>query len=173
MGACLSCSTSSKFNNIRVVHINGYVEDFEQPISVGQVIGYPAKHFVCTSIQLLSSSSKPLVRDTLLQPGQLYFMLPYSILESDVSPVDLALLAKRLTTIAKTRDKSFKASSSPCRVGVNKMMMMNGERSPCRVQPWKPILESIKERSFNMRSESDLQDLELRVTTEERKKASY
>ncbi|KAG5034859.1 hypothetical protein JHK87_009769 [Glycine soja] len=40
--------------------------------------------------------------DTHLQLGQVYFMLPYSVLHADVSPVDLAGLAERLTAIAKS-----------------------------------------------------------------------
>ncbi|CAL0307001.1 unnamed protein product [Lupinus luteus] len=166
MWACLSstCTSSpSTFNNIRVVHLNGCVEYFDEPISASQVIGNPPKHFICTSIQLLSSSSKPLVGDTQLQPGIVYFMLPYTILQSDVSPLDLACLAKRLTTIAKTRDKTLKT-------GMN-MRMNDGERRPLRLQQWKPLLDTIRERSFNMRSESDLQEFEL-ITRKERKKVS-
>ncbi|TKY54538.1 hypothetical protein E2542_SST18948 [Spatholobus suberectus] len=169
MGACFSCDSSSPFKNVRVVHINGYVEDFEQPISARQVIGYPPKHFVCTSTQLLSSfSSKSLNGDTHLQPGQVYFMLPYSVLQPDVSPVDLAGLSKRLTAIAKTSPLSSQTqtvwispSRSPCRVGVAGqygVSMMNGGRSPCRVQTWKPILDTITEKPFHRRSESDLQE---------------
>ncbi|CAI8611112.1 unnamed protein product [Vicia faba] len=171
MGACYSCNTSSILKNIiRVVHLNGFVEDFDQPISASQVIGNPPKHFVCTSIQLLSSSYKPLKGDnSQLQPGQLYFMLPYSVLQADVSPVDLACLAKRLTAKGKAKNKpsdynkSSKAviplpSRSPCRVGVEEKVMINGGRGPCRMQSWKPILESIAEKSLNRRSESDLQE---------------
>ena len=183
MGACFSIRSSSTFNNVRVVHLNGYVEDFEQPISASQVIGNPPKHFVCTSIQLLSScSSKSLNGDTQLRPGQVYFMLPYSILQDEVSPVDLASLAKRLTAIAKTRpceynngNKSIKASPlssqtfwsspsrSPGRVGVQEQigMMMNGRLGTCSVQPWKPMLDTIREKSFTRRSESDLQENDL------------
>ncbi|XP_061361670.1 uncharacterized protein LOC133305458 [Gastrolobium bilobum] len=175
MGVCFSCNSSSTFKNIRVVHLNGYVEDFDQPISARQVIGNPPKHFVCTSIQLLCSSSQQLNGDTQLQPGQVYFVLPYSVLQPDVSPVDLASLAKKLTAIAKTKPcESLKATSSmssqnvwsspsmsPGRFGVTEqydMSMMNRGRSPCRVQPWKPILDSISEKSLTRRSESDLQD---------------
>ncbi|XP_058728923.1 uncharacterized protein LOC131601172 [Vicia villosa] len=156
MGACYSCNTSSIFKNmIRVVHLNGFIEDFDQPISASQVIGNLPKHFVCTSIQLLSSSYKPLKRDN----SQLYFMLPYSVLQADVSPLDLACLAKRLTSKGKAKNKPCDysksptaiplASRSPCRVGVEEKVMMNGRRSPCRVQSWKPILESIAEKSLN------------------------
>ncbi|KAJ1378222.1 hypothetical protein SESBI_48089 [Sesbania bispinosa] len=177
MGGCFSCRSSSKTsksNNVRLVHLSGYVEDFEQPISVSQVTsGNPPSHFVCTSIQLLSSCSKPLNGDTQLQPGNVYFILPYSILQADVSPVDLASLAKRLTTIAKTSrcedKKALKASpflsqqgvwsspsSSPGRV--EQIGMTYGGRSTCRMRPWKPILDTIREKSFNRRSESDLQE---------------
>ncbi|KAG5006156.1 hypothetical protein GLYMA_09G058700v4 [Glycine max] len=179
MGGCFSSKPSFTINNVRLVHLSGYVEDFENPISVSQVTGTPPKHFVCTSVQLLSSCSKPLNGDTQLQPGNVYFMLPYSILQADVSPVDLASLAKRLTAIAKTRsrklegkkssslkDGSFSSnvwsspSRSPGRLGgvVEQIGMPYGGPSPCRVRPWKPILDTIREKSFNRRSESDLQE---------------
>ncbi|KAK7388132.1 hypothetical protein VNO78_22938 [Psophocarpus tetragonolobus] len=170
MGACFSCNSSSTLKNIRVVHLNGYVEDFEQPISVRQVIGYPPKHFVCTSTQLLSPCSKSMNGDTHLQPGQVYFLLPYSVLQADVSPVDLAGLAKRLTAIAKTdpllssqtQTVWSSPSRSPARLGVAEqygfgMMNIRG-RSPSRVQPWKPILDTIKEKPFHRTSESDWQE---------------
>ncbi|MED6185777.1 hypothetical protein PIB30_060388 [Stylosanthes scabra] len=188
MGGCFSSRSCSKLSSVRLVHLSGYVEDFEEPISVSQVTGNPPKHFVCTSIQLLSSSSKPLKADTQLQPGHVYFILPYSILQSEASPVDLATLAKRLNSIAKTRceeknknkkkntlngktstsvfsggDGEFSgvwSMSSPCRsparIGVAEqvaMAMAYGGRSPCR---WKPILDTIREKSFNRRSESDI-----------------
>ncbi|KAK4265531.1 hypothetical protein QN277_026573 [Acacia crassicarpa] len=171
MGGCFSCRLSSTFNTVRVVHLNGFVEHFEGPISVSQVTGgsgNPSKHFVCTPLQLLSPSSKPLKKDTLLQPGQVYFMLPFSILQSDASsPVDMASLAKRLTKKAEIRPCSDKSSSigwsspsgSPGRVGVADQIGVSygGGRSPCRLKPWKPILDTIREKSFNRR-ESDLQE---------------
>ncbi|CAK8564099.1 unnamed protein product [Lathyrus sativus] len=176
MGVCYSCNASSILKNmIRVVHLDGFVEDFHQPISAYQVIGNQPKHFVCTSIQLLSSSYKPLKQDnSQLKPGQLYFMLPYSVLQADVSPVDLACLAKRLSAKAKAKNKPCNynksptvillPSTSPCRVGMEEKVMMNGgRRSPCRMQSWKPILESIAEKSLNRRSESDLQDISINV----------
>ncbi|OIV97413.1 hypothetical protein TanjilG_16174 [Lupinus angustifolius] len=184
MGGCFSSRSYSTSNNIRLVHLSGYVEDFDQPISVNQVIGNSSKYFICTSIQLLSSSSsslcsssQPLKGDTQLQLGNVYFMLPFSILQVDVSPMDLASLAKRLTTIAKTRcgsKKILKDSSSllrqsecrnsPCRsegrLGVvdKESGVTYGARNSLRMQPWKPLLDTIRERSFNRRSESDLHE---------------
>ncbi|RYR62665.1 hypothetical protein Ahy_A04g020375 isoform A [Arachis hypogaea] len=45
---------------------------------------------------------------------------------------------------------------SPARIGVAEQValaMAYGGRSPCR---WKPILDTIREKSFNRRSESEL-----------------
>jgi hypothetical protein len=182
MGGCFSSRSSCTSKKIRLVHLSGYVEDFEQPISVNQVINSrnPPTHFVCTSLQLLSSSSKPLKGDTQLQPGNVYFMLPYSILQADVSPVDLASLAKRLTAKAKTsrfdEKKSLKGSSplsnqdalssiwsspsmSPGRVAVAEQYGMTyGGRSTCRGRLWRPLLDTIREKSFNRSNESDLKE---------------
>lgn len=175
MGGCFSCgsSSSSSFKNVRVVHLNGHVENYEETITVRQVITgmsntntdtnttNPPKHFVCTALHLLSpSSSKPFMNeDTFLQPGLVYFMLPYSILQADVSPVDLASLAKRLSALAKAKTK-------PCTVDNKSSLgerreqfsVAYGGKRPCRVRPWKPILDTIREKSFNRRSESDLQE---------------
>ncbi|CAL0320317.1 unnamed protein product [Lupinus luteus] len=176
MGGCFSARSYSTSNNIRLVHLCGYVEDFDEPISVNQVTGNSPKYFVCTSLQLLSSS-QPLKRDTQLQLGNVYFMLPYSILQVDVSPMDLASLAKRLTTIAKTRCGSKKflkdgssllrqneCSNIACRsegregVVAKESGVTYGARNSLRMQPWKPLLDTIRERSFNRRSESDLHE---------------
>ncbi|PNY12156.1 hypothetical protein L195_g008780 [Trifolium pratense] len=185
MGGCFSSRSSSTSKKIRLVHLSGYVEDFEQPISVNQVITSrnPPTHFVCTSLQLLSSCSKPLKGDAQLQPGNVYFMLPYSILQADVSPVDLASLAKRLTAKAKTSrlddKKSLKAtrvdlinnqglsnvwsspSRSPGRVAVAEQFAMTygGRSSTSRARLWRPLLDTIREKSFNRSSESDLREI--------------
>ena len=188
MGGCLSWESSSPFKNVRVVHLNGYVEDFEQPITVSQVNGTPSKHFVCTSAQLLlSSSSNPLKADSELQPGHIYFMLPYSILQPDVSPLDLASLSKKLTSLAKTSrcgtQKTLKTSSfsgrqhgfmrpiwgsspntSPARLIAATEQREDvgyGGGSPYRVRTWKPLLDTIGERSFNRGSESDLRERDI------------
>ncbi|XP_004487978.1 uncharacterized protein [Cicer arietinum] len=180
MGGCFSSRPSCTSKTIRLVHLSGYVEDFEQPITVNQVTcGNPPTHFVCTSLQLLSSSSKPLKGDTQLQPGIVYFMLPYSILQADVSPVDLASLAKRLTAKAKTRrfedkKKTMKGSPllnknelrsvwssplmSPSRVGAAEGIGMAYGGSTCRGRLWRPLLDTIREKSFNRSNESDLQE---------------
>ncbi|KAL7193932.1 hypothetical protein ACSBR2_025552 [Camellia fascicularis] len=82
--------------------MNGHVEDFEKSVTVGEVTCKPPRHFVCTPAQLVSGELKPLKQETQLELGNVYFMLPYSTIQSGVSPVDLASIAKKLTRIAKT-----------------------------------------------------------------------
>ncbi|KAJ6354983.1 hypothetical protein OIU77_005560 [Salix suchowensis] len=158
MGGCFSCKSSTKFNNIRVVHFNGYVQEFENPVSVRQVTAgqLPSKNLVFTAAQLLSTESKPLKADVQLETGQLYFMLPYSILQPDVSPVDFLALVKKLSSKAESSRRGQARSSGTS--------SLSGQRNPiCRAQarkPWKPVLDTIREKSFNRRSESELQDMD-------------
>lgn len=180
MGSCFSCSSSSESSStIRVVHLNGYVEDFEFPVTVRQVTGKPAKHFVCTPAQLLSTGSKPLNPNTQLEQGRVYLLLPFSVLKPDVSPLDLVSVARKLTAIAKTNRSYFNLNQRSFLSGQNgsSSIWASPARSPNRFSPqaspvkletceeqksyqdrsWKPILDTIRERSFNRRSESDLQ----------------
>ncbi|KAJ6363131.1 hypothetical protein OIU78_003334 [Salix suchowensis] len=131
MGCCLSCKSSTEFTNIRVVHLNGYVQEFQNPVSVSQVITgqSPSKNLVFTAAQLLSTESKPLNPDAQLETGQLYFLLPYSILQPDVSPVDFLCFSEEALFNSKVRS-------------------------------WKPVLDTIREQSFNRRSESDLREMD-------------
>lgn len=188
MGGCLSCRSKSSFNNIRVVHMSGYVVEFEPPITAGQITGMPTKHFLCTAGQLLSGA-KPMKLDATLEPGHLYFLLPYSILRPDVSPVDMTNLVKKLSAkgnqqcdsksqttnfsdrfypsspICGSPARSFPSSPlwnspgrSPSRVFDSEMGdMAYGARRSCGARSWKPILDPIREKSFNRR-ESDLQE---------------
>lgn len=188
MGSCLSSSTKPRTapNNVRIVHFDGLVEDYDHPVFVDQLItSKPPKHFICTPAQLLSPFSKPLALSAELEPGRLYFLLPFSTLQPDVSPVNLANLVKKLTEKASAPrpEPKIPGTTSPgaspmrsqarsvgssvlmgspsrsptlfCQLEVSSM----GYRSPRPVRAWRPLLDTIRERSFNRRSESDLQEL--------------
>ncbi|CAL5376704.1 unnamed protein product [Camellia sinensis] len=170
MGSCFSSRPSSSsttlLKTIRVVHMNGHVEDFEHSVTVGEVTGKPPRHFVCTRTQLVSGEPKPLKQETQLELGNVYFMLPYSTIQSGVSPVDLASIAKKLTRVAKTSQPQL-ANKSPLRnflssgsspVWSSPATSPNRFSGSVKAQSWKPFLDTIRERSFNRRSESDLQE---------------
>ncbi|KDP27451.1 hypothetical protein JCGZ_19812 [Jatropha curcas] len=158
MGCCFSTKSSSKPNNnrIRVVHLNGYVEDFEYPISASEVTGKASKQFLCTPTQLLSTGSNPLNPNTQLHPGQIYFLLPYSTLKSDCSPMDFAALVKKLSSIAKA-SHSNKCSTSRSILNCHATCSNRFEEAKRTAnKPWKPILDTIREKSFNQKSESEV-----------------
>ncbi|KAH9805761.1 hypothetical protein KPL71_002523 [Citrus sinensis] len=110
MGCCVSLRSSSSsaaaatnIKNVRVVHLNGCVEEFDYPVSVSQVTGRPPKHFIFTASQLLSAGLQPLKPDTLLERGNVYFLLPSTSFDyADVSPLTLAATVKKLTEKAKS-----------------------------------------------------------------------
>lgn len=142
MGCFFSCSSSQTFDGVRVIHINGYVEDFAAPVTVGQVTGKPPRQVLCSSNHLLSPGSRPLRPDDPLEPGQLYFLLPHSVFQSDSSPMDLASLVTRLTAVA-LRGGPVPAGAAPAVGGTES----DGPwRS--RARTWKPELDPIEERSL-------------------------
>lgn len=168
MGCACSSDSSSANNNksIRLVHLNGHIEEFNYPVTVCEVTTISPNHFVCTPAQLLSDYSKPLMPNTPLKPGQVYFLLPFSVL-STVSPEDFIPVVKKLVNIA--RGKRFKteskSKSSSCRSPVSSHSEEQGiiglagpMQKSTKSRIWKPILATIRERSFNRRSESDLQE---------------
>ena len=140
------------------------------------------KQVVAPERRLISLGAKPMRPDTLLEPGRIYFLLPYSALQADMSPLDYAAVAKKLTALAKTGRSDPNKSpgrSSPVwsRQGGSSPVWSSPSRSPSRfadaemgsaggsfgaqrsvrARSWKPILDPIREKSFHRRSESELQ----------------
>ncbi|KAL4571198.1 hypothetical protein LXL04_017951 [Taraxacum kok-saghyz] len=169
MGCFISCKRSKKEINlqktIRVVHMDGLLEEYEDPATVEQVITNFPKHFLCTPIQILQDGLVPLKLNHQLENGQIYFMLPNSTLNFNASPMDLTSLTRKLTSIAKTSrcvvaTKSIPSSpsaspswasesNSPNRFldrryggsGTQEEMLLLSPKSP----QWKPILDPITE----------------------------
>lgn len=174
MGGCFSSKISKMevtLKTIRVVHMDGLLEDYEEPATVDQVINNFPKHFVCTPIQILQNGLIPLKPDYQLKTGQIYFLLPNYTLKFDASPMDLTSLTRKLTNIAKTGRCLVKSvptspSASPlwdpkvkspnrfleCRMcGVGGVENMG---NTVKLPQWKPNLATIREKSFNRRNES-------------------
>lgn len=178
MGCNFSSGSPSVCNNksIRLVHLNGHIEEFDYPVTVCEVTTISPKHFVCTPAQLLSNISKPLMPNTPLKPGQIYFLLPFSVFQSAVSPEDFKPVVKKLVNIARSKrfKTESKSKSSPSRSPVSRHCQLPAEKNVTEEQgivglaglmqkstksrSWKPILATIRERSFNRRSESELQE---------------
>uniref|UniRef100_A0A0E0E5Z2 DUF4228 domain-containing protein n=1 Tax=Oryza meridionalis TaxID=40149 RepID=A0A0E0E5Z2_9ORYZ len=120
MGCAFSSAGALRpFEGVRVIHINGYVEDFDAPVTVGQVTGKSSsaaagegqgRYVLCSSAHLLQPGRGPFRADDPLEAGTVYFLLPQSIFQSESSAVDLACLMNRLTSLAR---KGAAAASSP------------------------------------------------------------
>ncbi|PIN16795.1 hypothetical protein CDL12_10552 [Handroanthus impetiginosus] len=178
MGCSFSCkrlsSSSKPSKNIKIIHLDGYIQEFDYPLTVAEVTGKPAKHVLFTQAQQLSAGSSPLKLDARLELGRIYFSLPFSLFESNVSPVDLAPVARKLASMAQKASRSKSKSGqqnlssgascsspvwrSPARSSTtdNSLAPYESQKSS-KLSTWKPILATIRERSFHQRSESDLQ----------------
>ncbi|KAJ3696264.1 hypothetical protein LUZ60_001641 [Juncus effusus] len=129
MGCIYSCTKSKTFNCVRVIHINGYVEDFEAPVKVSHVTGIkPGRYMLCSSAHLLTSGRIPFRPNDPLEPGRIYFLLPNTIFQSESSPVDLACLMNRLTTLAKKSGPQVRGPSV-----IDSLLTQSGYESPSRV----------------------------------------
>ncbi|MFS7934830.1 hypothetical protein Hanom_Chr05g00396271 [Helianthus anomalus] len=169
MGACFSSKMEVTSKAIRVVHLDGSLEHYDDPATVDQVINNFPKHFLCTPIQILQDGLVPLKLDHQLEAGQIYFMLPNSTLKFNASPMDLTSLTRKLTNIAKNgrcacpaKLVSVSPSASPSwdpkasspnrfldqRFGGGVKDVGNTRKSP----QWKPNLATISERSLNQRN---------------------
>lgn len=162
MGVCLSRTSSSsfssqKFCNIRVVALNGRVQEFDSPVSVSQITGSPPKHYLFTATELLSTSLNPLKPDTLLESGRLYILLPSSIFQAGYSLVDLANIVKRLTAKANSFKSEAMSPESSRRSNPSSLSQNNSSLSSVPetngVKRWRPTLDPIRE------CESDLQEV--------------
>ncbi|KAI3772136.1 hypothetical protein L6452_03311 [Arctium lappa] len=158
MGASFSSKASNEdltLKTIRVMHLNGSVDGYEDPATVDQVTSNFPNHFLCSPIEILQTGLVPLKLHHQLTSGQIYFILPNSTLKFNSSPVDLTSLTRKLTNIAKTGHCSAKSvpaasrSANPrlcnpqgrkCGENVVKSMLRS-QKSPL----WKPNLTTIIE----------------------------
>ncbi|KAL7592070.1 hypothetical protein Lser_V15G33489 [Lactuca serriola] len=132
MGSCKPCirSTEPTSTTIRVVHLDGVLEEFDAPITVGQIIGGFPKHFMTTPIQLMHGLVL-MKLDALLEPGRIYFVLPYSILRLNESSKDLMCLAQKLTSIAKAHRSKPKPKPKPTRLASSPEKGSSQDSNPC------------------------------------------
>ncbi|PKA57869.1 hypothetical protein AXF42_Ash012408 [Apostasia shenzhenica] len=134
MGCKQSKNASQPFKGARVISISGHVEEYEVPVTAGEVWDKPARHMLCSAAQLLTGGARPLRPDDRLEPGRIYFLLPVSVLQA--GPVDLAALVSRLTAIARSAQaEPAKPTAPPGSPGEE----TEGKRS------WRPVLSTVRE----------------------------
>lgn len=146
--------SQTEFNYVRVVHINGLIEDFETPVTAGEITGKPPKYLLCSSAQLLILGSSPIRFEDRLEPGRLYFLLPHSVMQSNASPLDILSLVTRLTELARKHGPGVTKHGLTRLEPVKPDQMVKDDDGARR---WRPELETIEEKS--MRSSQSVQSI--------------
>ena len=167
MGCGFSSASLRPCAGVRVIHTNGYVEDFLGPgvVTVAHVTGChggkdpagaasPPRYLLCSAAHLLQPGQGPFRPDDPLQPGTVYFLLPHSVLQSESSAVDLACLMNRLTALARKGAATAAPAPSPAEALFAAAAAATPPRapkekepaaSPARPAPWRPRLDRIDE----------------------------
>ncbi|XP_059310807.1 uncharacterized protein LOC132062205 [Lycium ferocissimum] len=109
MGICTSSPFMTKQNGTimnlpvtkvaMVIQMNGKLQEFQQPITAGEILIQNPDFFICSSEAMNVNSLVPqLAKDEILQLGQLYFLLPVSKLNTPLSLQDMCALAVKAST---------------------------------------------------------------------------
>ncbi|KAK2430472.1 hypothetical protein P8452_43855 [Trifolium repens] len=149
---CLACVLPcGALDLIRIVHLNGYVEEITRPISAGEVLKANPNHV------LSKPSSEGVVRrililspDTELKRGSIYFLIPSTSLPEKKRRVRRSIAEKDLQNkkvissdqnSMKCDDDNKSSSQKYCESKEIKVSRRRHSRSGV----WQPHLESIME----------------------------
>ena len=95
---------------VKVVHFHGKIEEFKKPIRAKNITSENPGCFLCNSESMLIGSCMPqLPEEELLQPGQIYFIMPNSRAHIPLYLADLCALAiKASATLGKRPSFTFR-----------------------------------------------------------------
>lgn len=153
---------------IRVVHFNGQLDEFPAPISVRRAVQNHPHHFICLPRDLYTVNCRPLQLQEHLQLGELYFLLPLSTLESDLTVENLMTLTAKLYAAARKevcrRTQRRMSSDSVWNLGSDggcsmpekllrscddpELKMILREHLVTKSRLWRPGLHTIEEAGF-------------------------
>ncbi|KAE8651930.1 hypothetical protein Csa_006329 [Cucumis sativus] len=95
-------------DSIKVVHMDGFIEEFSDPIKASKITSRNPNFFLCNSEQMLIGSCVPsLSSDENLQMGQIYFLLPLSLAHSPLSLPDLCNFAIKASSALRNIQSSL------------------------------------------------------------------
>lgn len=99
MGICTSCEATAVASTTKVIMEDGQLREFSGPVSAAQVLRKDAGCFVCNADDMEFDDYVTAVgSDEELRPGQLYFVLPRSMLRRRLLPEEMAVLAVKAST---------------------------------------------------------------------------
>ncbi|KAJ8747639.1 hypothetical protein K2173_012815 [Erythroxylum novogranatense] len=88
-GGCLNTSLTAK-----VIHIDGELEEFKQPLKASFVLSQNPTCFLCSSESMdINCHLPPVPNDEALQLGQIYFLIPLAKFHARLSLQELCVLA--------------------------------------------------------------------------------
>ncbi|XWS45348.1 hypothetical protein CRYUN_Cryun15aG0129100 [Craigia yunnanensis] len=128
MGGCASSTSDSKSGKAvaggssrirrssataKVVHIDGRVQEFSQPIQAKNIISQDPNCFLCSSESMSIGTCVPQVPDDEeLQPGTIYFLMPLSQSHKPLSLPDLCSLAIKASSGLRKDSVNLSSSNS-------------------------------------------------------------
>ncbi|XP_076936727.1 uncharacterized protein LOC143603999 [Bidens hawaiensis] len=103
MGICSSCD-STAVATAKLILPDGTLQEFSYPVKVSYVLQKHPSTFICNSDEMeFDDVVSALGNDDVLQPGQLYFVLPLTRLRRPLQPEEMAALAvKASSALAKS-----------------------------------------------------------------------
>lgn len=103
MGICYSFNAVAEMvaqapATVKLVLHDGELQEFAQPVKASHVLQsmHPAAYFVCDADDMVFDSHAPAADE--LRPGQLYFVLPVSMLRRPLHAEEMAALAVKANT---------------------------------------------------------------------------
>lgn len=168
MASCSRRTDAVSPDAVRIVHLNGQLDEFPAPVTVKRVLQNHPNQFICWSRDLFAVNCRPLQPEEELLLGELYFLLPLSILNSDLSVKNLVALAARLYATARkeasraaqrrrstdstcdlpgedlssTNEKFLRSCDDP------ELKMAFREHLISKSRSWRPRLDTIQETGF-------------------------
>ncbi|KAM0995841.1 hypothetical protein ACFX13_005982 [Malus domestica] len=142
---CLACVLPcGALDLIRIVHLNGYIEEISHPVTAGEILeanpnhllSKPSSQGVVRKILILSPESE-------LKRGSIYFLIPSSSVPEKKKK-------SKSSGNKKPSKKSSKSQSDSTdryltEIVTEKKSMSRRDRRAGRVTVWRPHLESITE----------------------------
>ncbi|KAL8261890.1 hypothetical protein R6Q59_025939 [Mikania micrantha] len=152
---CLACVLPcGALDLIRIVHLNGYVEEITRPVTAGEVLNKypnhvlskPCSQGVVRRILILSNSSE-------LKRGSIYFLIPVSSVPENKrihSQLKDRKKVKKITAVVVSEESAIDTgvrldSSDVVVVSEKKKIGHRRARRTVQAGEWRPHLESIFE----------------------------
>jgi len=115
MGNYISCASKSvPSNTVKVIGLNGSVQELQRRIKAAELMLENPQQFVCHANGLqIGRRINPLTADEDLDLGHLYFLIPMAKLNSVLSGTDMASLAFKANSAMKAAGRNSSARILP------------------------------------------------------------